>query len=91
MTGIINDTPMKLLDRFIFSRLTDGQRIGKSVHVQIHVAIFFIIKYLSDVTASVDKSVCASAKSDLSLNNGIPTKKWRMRRVLCISIFTHMA
>ena len=27
MTSIINDNPMKLLDRFIFSRLTDGQRI----------------------------------------------------------------
>ena len=63
MTSIINDTPMKFLDRFIFSRLTDGQHIGKSVHVQIHVAIISIIEYLSGVTASVDKSVCASAKS----------------------------
>ena len=27
MTSIINDNPMKLLDPFIFSRLTDGQRI----------------------------------------------------------------
>ena len=30
MTSIINDNPMKLLDRFIFFRLTDGQRILQS-------------------------------------------------------------
>ena len=27
VTSIIHDTPMQLLDLFIFSRLTDGQRI----------------------------------------------------------------
>ena len=27
MDGIINDNPMKLLERFIFSHLADGQRI----------------------------------------------------------------
>ena len=32
---------MKLLDRFIFSRLTDGQRIRKSIYVQLHVELIF--------------------------------------------------
>ena len=68
MTSIINDNPMKLLDRFIFSRLTDGQRI-RQVYIRTVTRgnNFFTIKYLSGVTASVDKSVYASAKSDLFL------------------------
>ena len=52
MTSIINDNPMKLLDRFIFSRLNDGLVFGKSIYVQLHVVIIFTIKYSSGVTAS---------------------------------------
>ena len=36
-----------------------------SVYVQIHVAKFFLLNYLSGIMASVDKSLCASSKSDL--------------------------
>ena len=55
MTSIINDNPMKLLDGFIFSRLTDGQRIR-----QVYICTvtrgdnFFTIKSLSGVATSVD-------------------------------------
>ena len=50
MTSIINDNPMKLLDRFIFSRLTDGQRIR-----QVYICtVTRDDNYLSGVATSVD-------------------------------------
>ena len=64
MTSIINYNPMKLLDRFIFSRLTDGLR---NRQVCICTADTRGDKFSTGVTAYVDKSVRASAKSDLFL------------------------
>ena len=64
MTNIINDNPIRLLDWFIFATLLTDSVFGIHVYVQIHVAIISL-NYLSSVTASLDKSICAAAKSDL--------------------------